>query len=306
MYDILNRLMDTPSGSGAEEKIALFLQKEIGKYFDETYFDNAKNLVFHKKGKGENIMFCTSLDTDSVVATSVEDGSANVYITGNISAQTCSQRLITFEGGAKGLLICKADANKGASETFVELLSNQPDIAVGEKGFFDADFASLGDDIYAGFGLCAKLCILSMILSAKNIANTDKNVYFVFTVQSKLGFRSSMQAANTVKPDKAYVIGASEGQFGKILIRVLDKSFTASKVLVDKVQEVAKKCSVEYCLVAKPEQISQCSKIASANDSCLVCQIDLPAKYCDTVRECARLCDAENMANIIEQLILAD
>lgn len=304
MQKILESLIYTPSVAGVETKMALLLQSLIGECFDETYYDNANNLVFHKQGKGEKIMLCTCLDTPGIIVTGVEEQKVHIAPLGSLEPTSSNQRTVRFENGAIGLLHCeKVTSDTKLCDFTVELFDKSKTVEVGEKGVFDADFVSLSKSVFAGFGLAGKACVLSLIEAAKSMSGSDKDIYFVFCSQTSLGFRSSAPASNTVKPDVVYAIGTQKASFGKLFIRVFDKSFTADGELVRNAEKAMKDVGAEYALSAKAELVSQCSKIAGTQKGCAVCQLDMPVKYHNTSRECISLEDVSDMAKVILQLL---
>lgn len=304
MKKIMEKLVNAPSVSGSEEKMALLLQELMEKYFDEVYTDNAKNLVFHKRGEGQKVMFCACLDTPGVIVTSVENSNISIAPLGDTDVFSSSLRAVRFENGAVGLLHCeKISQDTKISDFTVEIFDKSKMVNLGEKGYFEADFVALSDNIFAGFGLSQKICAATLVQAAKSISTTKKDVYFVFCTQTSLGFRSSAAAANTVKPDVVYVLATQKASFGKLLIRVLDKSFTSDSKLVNMAKTAMEETGVEYALSANKELVSQAPKLQAAEKGCEVCQLDLPVKYHGTCRECVSLDDAFNMSKVILQLL---
>ena len=135
MQKILESLIYTPSVAGVETKMALLLQSLIGECFDETYYDNANNLVFHKQGKGEKIMLCTCLDTPGIIVTGVEEQKVHIAPLGSLEPTSSNQRTVRFENGAIGLLHCeKVTCDTKLCDFTVELFDKSRTVEVGEKG----------------------------------------------------------------------------------------------------------------------------------------------------------------------------
>ena len=110
MYDILKKLIATPSISGRESKLAQMLSEMIAPFVDESRVDAMGNLIACRRGTAgkdaKKLLLCAHMDEIGLVATAIEDnGYIRIAPIGGINFVSAAYCKVVFENGTKGVLV---------------------------------------------------------------------------------------------------------------------------------------------------------------------------------------------------------
>ncbi len=284
------KLLDaSPATSGDEKNRFAVIKEKIGKYFDEDRSDNFGNLIFRKGNGGKKIMICVGADDYGVIATHCDGGKVSISPLGDIKPYTCTHRLVKFSGGAMGVLAASSiNESSKVSDFSVELFNKDEVVESGEKGYFCSPTEVIQDKkshVITGTNISVKCAVATLMVLAESFESSENEIYFAFLAQDKLGHRGACCVAGEIMPDEVYVIGCAESSEREIMLRVLDKSYTADSLLLENIEGRLDELSLPYKRYVSGDKASAAGKLCTVGKGCRICQIDLPIKNFGTCQE---------------------
>ncbi len=261
MINYLKELIKIQSVSGREEKISSYIREKIGKYFDECTTDALGNLICHKKGEGEKIMFCAHMDEIGFIVTAVdENGFVHFAPVGGINFTAAAYSEVVFESGLSGIIVPEAGVKD-------ELKAEKFAVDIGAKNKKEAEKLVKCGDTFAiapkfmrlkGSKICGrpfddKIACAILMSAAEMSADFKGDIYFVFSTQEEVGLRGSRTAAFAIAPDVGIaldVTATGDGYKSKPMevtlgggaaIKIKDTSVICDARLVERLGNLAKK-----------------------------------------------------------------
>ncbi|MCY6485910.1 peptidase M42 [Clostridium aestuarii] len=316
---LLERLLDTFSVSGREQKVREVIKEELNSMASpfEIKEDKMGNLIV-KLGSGDTkVMLCTSMDNSGVMATFIEDnGLIRVSPVGDFSYETLVGNFARFENGVLGR-IGSAKDKPSENDLFIDIgvssrqealkKVNEGDIAefIGNK--LEVENKIIASNLHNKLGCYALLQII------KELESTDKELYFVFTAEDKVGYRGARAAAFEIKPDMCIVIGSIKtgdtiGAKGKIKVEggpvtsIFDKGLVIDHEIKENIEKAAEKLNIklQYSIDDGKNQGGLIHKEVGGIKTGM---IGIPCRYKDTIGEMISLKDVEDTVKLIKKLI---
>lgn len=322
MLNYLKKLIGIQSVSGREGRISEYIKGEIGEYFDECYTDALGNLICHKKGEGEKIMFCAHMDEIGFIVTTVDDGGfVHFAPVGGINFTAAAFSEVVFESGLRGILVPEAGAKD-------DLKAEKFAVDIGAKNKKEAEKLVKCGDTFAvapkymrlrGGNICGrpfddKIACAILMSAAKNSADFKGDVYFVFSVQEEVGLRGSRVAAFAIAPDvgialdvtatgdgyKAKPMEVSLG--GGAAIKIKDSSVICDAKLVERMRDTAEREDIKYQLEVLTAGGTDTASMQLAGAGCKAGCISIPTRYIHSAVETVRISDAEAAEKLVVAL----
>lgn len=319
MRELLEKLVAIPSVSGYETKMREFIENELSDVFDEIKTDALGNIVLHKKGNGVKRVFMTHMDCDGLIATYFDGERVNIAPLGNIKAQFAAYRRITFVTGHKALLL---PPSSYSSETkisdFTANLGGEPEQAIpqGTKAYFEDSLLCLSGDFVSAGTLSSRLGIACLIKAAKSADFYDSDVYFIFTVQERLGGRGAGAALYPIEADEVYNIraaalsrtgcGKNAGVGAGLALNFMSKGFSPDGELTEKVCDICTRNGIDFERFSDAETVSDAMTASKSNKGCRTVEICIPVDNIGSPAETAKLSDAQCVVNAVRALLKAN
>ncbi len=316
MKELLNKLVAIPSVSGSEEQMREFIKGELSDVFDEIKTDSLGNLICHKIGSGTRRVFMTHMDCEGFICTHADGDTVRVAPLGNIKAQFAAYRRIIFETGENALLIPPASYSSDTRiSDFNAVLGAEPEnqIPQGAKAHFADSIVPLSGDYISAGTLSSRLGIACLIKAAKTAEFFEGDVYFIFTVQERLGGRGASAAMYPIDADEIYNVRAAgfgktndkqkAGVGGGMAVNVMGKGFTSDSTLVDRVVSTCEKNVVEFARFSDADFISDAMTACKSKLGCKIVEICIPVDNIGSATELAKLSDAECAANAVAAMV---
>lgn len=262
--ELLKKLTECNSVSGAEKEIRELIKSEVEDYADEIKEDALGNLIVRKKGNGKKIMLAAHMDEIGVMVTFVDDkGFLRFAPVGGLYVKDLSGRRVIFKNGTVGVV--------GLEETAGERTIKKMFIDIGAKDKEDAlKYVNIGDtacfcgEFYERDGKVISKALDNragcyvLIEALKNCPKTENDLYFVFTTQEEVGLRGAKTSAFGIMPDFALAVDVTdtgdlpesevmEVSLGKgAAVKVMDSSVMCSCEVRSVLIELAKKNNIPY------------------------------------------------------------
>ena len=320
MRNYLEALVNIPSVSGREGKIAEYISREMKPYFDTVETDALGNLICHKAGEGKKLLFCAHMDEIGFIATFIEeDGYIRFAPIGGINFHAAAYSKVVFENGAVGVILpedqvkpadYKADAfvvDIGASDReAAEALVKIGDCFALESRIFD-----LSGGRVAGRPLDDKLGCAILMAAAKESAAFQNDVTFVFTVQEEVGIRGARTAAFGAAPDYGIaldVTGTGDVKGAKPMavslgkgaaIKIKDNSAICDPTLVEKLRTLAEAQNIPYQNEILLYGGTDAAGLQSAGAGCRAGCISIPSRYVHSGVEMVDWTDVEAVLALV-------
>lgn len=207
--ELLKKLLTTYSPSGSEDKIRDIIKSEVESYVDEVRVDNLGNLICRKKGAGKKVMIAAHMDQIGLMITDIEkEGFLRFTNIGGISPLMSYGQKVIFSDDTVGVIYAeeKKDLSKiKLKDMYIDIGADTKEEAmekvnVGDSCVYYSDYVENDKRVISG-ALDNRIGCYIAIEAIKNLAKTDKDIYFVFTVQEELGLRGAKTAAYAIEPD---------------------------------------------------------------------------------------------------------
>ncbi|WP_032123175.1 M42 family metallopeptidase [Clostridium amazonitimonense] len=331
MDALLNRLINAFGVSGHEDEVKKVIEKEVKSMGFDCEEDKMGNLIVYlteTPGTKDKLMFCAHMDSMGVIANYIDDkGFVRVGALGDFEAANMINNFVTFENGTLGR-ICSAKKDAGIEDLFIDLgVKNREEalalIKEGNVAKFNGAVLEIGDNLVAPYmdnriGCYILLKVLENLAeNIKNhenyLENLNREYYFVFSTQNKLGGRGARAAAYHIEPDYSIVIDAEiagdypggnsnisleEGPSIKIIDRTLVVHHKAKEILEKSAQESDIK--VQYSV---GEEGTDGATIHKERSGVKTAVLSVPCRYIHTNEEMINIQDIKNSIKLILGLI---
>lgn len=330
MYNLMKKLIKSPSVSGRERSVGEIIKNEISQHVDNVYYDNLGNLIAYKKGSAENakkLMLAAHMDEIGFIVTHIEDnGFIRVSQIGGINWGASAYGNILFDNGIKGILVPEANVSANewnAGKVVIDIGAfNKKDaeskIKIGDTAVYEPRLDRLMHRRISGHPMDDKIgcaVMIKALVSAENIAN---DTYFVFTVQEEVGLRGSKTSAYGIMPDWAValdVTGTGDTQGAKPMavklgdgaaIKIKDASVICDSVVVELLKKLAKDNKIKHQMEILESGGTDTASMQLSGSGTLACCISIPTRYIHSGVETIDLNDADACAALTSALLAYD
>lgn len=323
--ELLNKLTQINSPSGNESKICDFIEKEIKNYVDEIYRDNLGNLIAHKKGNGDRVMFDAHTDEIGVIAMFIED---NGYIRfsnlGGVSAYNALYQRVVFLNGVEGVVSLDASRDDimktlKLSDLYIDIGAKNKEeaeekISIGDVAAFVGAFSNLGEKIVSK-ALDDRVGCYCLIRTIKEIKSNKNDLYFVFAASEELGLRGAKVAAQSINPRFAVALDVTStgDTLGKCkmavklgqgaAIKVKDNSILCHPYIKSLMIKVCEENDIPYQMEILEAGGTDAGAIHLSCGGVATGAISIPTRYIHSPAEMADKKDIEAVIAICKKLI---
>ena len=308
--------------SGREDAVRETIAGIAGAYIDDITTDALGNLICRKKGSGKKVLFAAHMDSIGVVATYIDDkGFIRFSQVGGLFKGDLINIVVRFANGTRGVISYEEKT------PFKELTMPNLFIDIGAKDRADAesmvqvgDFAVFGaprfeqNGVLCGPYLDNRIGCVTLLLAMEQLAGaeTENDLYFVFTAQEEVGLRGAGTAAFAVEPDVAIAVDVTDTgdlperktpmavDMGKgPAIKVMDRSVLFTPAVCAALEQAAKDCGV-----ATQREILQfggtdTAALQKARAGVQAGAVSIPTRYIHSPSEMCAARDVEDAAKLL-------
>jgi endoglucanase len=227
MLERFQKLVETPGGSGFEEKVIEFVSAELKKNLSDVSIDPMGNVI-GKIGKGRrSVMVCVHTDEMCLLVKYIDprgyiffdlNGMFDERVLLSTKVDICSDKgIYTGVVGVKNRHLMTAEDLKrpiSVSELWIDVGAESVEevrawgIEIGDPIVYHPHFQSIGKDTIISKSIdnragCAILIDLAERMKKEKV---DYQLFLVAAVQEEVGSRGAKVAAQALEPDMAIVV----------------------------------------------------------------------------------------------------
>lgn len=221
MDKLLKDIVEVFAVSGHENKAAEFIKQQLEDAECEIKEDKLGNVIV-KRGSGEKkVMISANMDVKGLIAYYIEeDGKVRIHNLGDIEAESVVNKTVEFESGIAGEVVSEVKKNHEFRDLYVELGFKTRKAALeyvkeGDVACFKGNTYEEDDNIVSP-NLSNRIGCYIMLNLIKDICDSDKELYFVFSAQGQLGARGARAAAFDIKPDLCFALNTENEKYVKV------------------------------------------------------------------------------------------
>lgn len=329
MDKLLESLLSAFGVSGHEEEVREVIIEELNRLEAHHEIDKMGNVIV-KMGKKseveeERLMITAHMDTMGVIVTYIDDkGFARVGKVGDFKEAAMINTIVEFENGNSGR-VCSTKDDPKIDDLYIDLgVSTREEalelIEEGDVAVFTSNIIEERNNIIAPF-LENRVGCYMMIKVIENLANNreilndlDKELFFVFSTQNKVGSRGVRAAAYSINPMYSIVIDGEEasdnlggkGNFklgGGLGIKFMDRTLIMHHEVKEMLEEAFSKADKKPHYIFS-EKGGDGATIHKEGNGIKTGTIVYPVRYKDTNLEMISVKDIQEGIEILNKVIL--
>lgn len=330
MVNILEKLVNAVSVSGAEEEAANVIRELIADCADEIKTDALGNLIAVKKsGKtdAKKIMLAAHMDEIGYIVTFIEDnGFIKVNPVGGIHWTAVAYGEILFQNGIRGILVPenKVSPNEYRSDKFYidigakDKTDAETKVQIGDTCTLAPKIIKLMNNRIAAAKLdnkiaCAVLIRVLLDMKEKNIISDilHNDLFFVFTAQEEVGLRGARTAAQYIMPDYSIALdvtgtGDTPESYpmstkidGGAAVKLMDSSVICHKDMINLLMKTAKENNIKYQSEILIAGGTDTAVMQSAGAGSIAGALSIPTRY---IHSGVELCSMDDVQACVDLL----
>lgn len=339
LKDILHKMLLTASPSGSEEQITALFAEQLCPYVDEVTTDANGNCIAHKKGTGPKIMLMAHADEIGLMISYIDDrGFLYFNQIGGIDTNILPGLHVIIQGkngpvtgiiGKKPIhLQNEKEAGKPLSpeDLWIDIAATDKKTAltkvqIGDVATFEPNAQLLDNDIILSKSLDDKIGLAVLVGVAKSLKNveTDKDVFFVASVQEELGARGAQMVSGAILPEIGIAIDVTHATDYPSMSPVADGDIklgngpviplgpNMTKGINQSLTAIAETHQIPYQVeaIAKPTG-TDARMIQVAGHGIKTGLISIPCRYMHTPGEMVSLSDTEQAIMLLSEYLKRD
>lgn len=282
--------------------------------------DPLGNLIAHAgREGGRRVMVSVPIDAPGFLVTFIDkDGMLHISALGSPAISTLSYRSVRSQSGLLGIIVPKKDDKISSDdELLIDIGAEsraeaERSAAIGDVFELVCEPALLGRNSLVAVAAGARACASALLDAAPRIADTDCELYLVFTTQSRVGFRGAKVAASAINPEIAISLapicfnGKNNGGQDAVLpgdgiiALTRDGQTIADGKLYSK---VAGRSKIAERVARDP--LTDVSVIDTSALGCATLSLGLPITHPSTPEEKVNVRDVALAADVITDLVLS-
>lgn len=330
-YELLYKLLETPSPSGNELTIQKLVVKEMNGISDKVYYQENLNVINAINVESDvKILLSGHIDEISLVIEKVNtDGTCKVTRNGGINPYAYAAHhvnVVTKNGLVPGVFGYVANMKKGgleASDLVLDLGTYSKEetlklVSVGDAVVHSSDYRLLNKNILSARALDDRLgaFICLEVLKRVKERKTSNGVYVSTTVGEETTGRGAMSAANLINPTCALIVDVTyandvnhlEHCIGEVALNkgpVLTIGSLMNKVMHEKMLKLSEKLgiSVQYDINTS-RTYTDTDNIFSRFNGIPCYLVSIPLRYMHSSVEVCDLRDVEKIIELFTEFIL--
>ena len=322
VFDLWNEVGGAFGPSGREDAVREAIAAIAGEYIDDITTDALGNLICRKKGAGKKLLFAAHMDSIGVVATWIDDkGFIRFSQVGGLFKGDLINITVRFANGTRGVISYEEKT------PFKDLTMDNLFIDIGAKDKADAEqYVQIGDfavfeaprfeqnGVLCGPYLDNRIGCVTLLLAMEQLAEaeTENDLYFVFTSQEEVGLRGAGAAAFSVEPDIAIAVDVTDTgdlperktpmavDMGKgPAVKVMDRSVICTPAVCAALEQAGADCGV-----ATQREILQfggtdTAALQKTRAGVQVGAVSIPTRYIHSPSEMCAVSDVEGAAKLL-------
>ena len=342
--EFLNKLLETPSPSGNEQKIQSVVKRRMSKYSDDISIDVHGNLtaVYNPKGK-VRVMLAGHCDQIGLMVSHIDErgylwvkqvGGINPIVTAgaNVVVYTESGEVDGVIGYKPLHLIPSNErgGNLDLSKLWIDIGAKdgaeaRKIVSIGDYVTYRLGVTKLANNMIASPGCDNRTGLFVCMEALKIVASKVKSkktfpvaLFAVSTVQEELGLRGARTAAYGIDPHVGIAVdvnhatdnpGADAKEVGVMKLGlgpVIQRGPNINQPLERLLKATAKKKKIPHQIIAAPAATgTDANAMQISRAGIATALISIPNRYMHTQVEVVHLGDLENSAKLIAETILS-
>lgn len=328
VFELWNEVGGAFGPSGREEAVREAIAAIAGAYIDDITTDALGNLICRKKGSGKKVLFAAHMDSIGVVATYIDEkGFIRFSQIGGLFKGDLINITVRFANGTRGVISYEEKTpfkDLTLDNLFIDIGAKdraqaETMVQVGDFAVFDAPrFEQNG--VLCGPYLDNRIGCVTLLLAMEQLADaqTDNDLYFVFTAQEEVGLRGAGAAAFAAEPDVAIAVDVTDTgdlperktpmavDMGKgPAVKVMDRSVICTPAVCAALEQAAKDCGI-----ATQREILQfggtdTSALQKARAGVQAGAVSIPTRYIHSPSEMCAVGDVEDAAKLLARFAVA-
>ena len=325
MVDILRKLTDAVSVSGAEEDVSNVIRELIKGCADEIENDTLGSLIAVKKsGKtgAKKIMMAAHMDEIGFMVTFIEDsGFLKVAPVGGINWAAAAYGEILFKSGLRGIIVPegKTSPNEYSSaKIYIDIGAKdkadaETKVKIGDACTVAPKVIELMNNRIAASKLDNKIAcavLIQALLEMKDV-KPGCDLYFVFTAQEEVGLRGARTAAQAIMPDYSIAVDVTgtgdtpectpmASKLGAgAAVKIMDSSVICHKDMVNLLMKTAHEKNIAYQSEILVGGGTDTAVMQSAGSGSIAGAISIPSRYIHSGVEMCSMDDARACVDLL-------
>ena len=303
VFDLWNEVGGAFGPSGREDAVREAIAAIAGEYIDDITTDALGNLICRKKGSGRKLLFAAHMDSIGVVASWIDEkGFIRFSQVGGLFKGDLINITVRFANGTRGVISYEEKT------PFKDLTMDNLFIDIGAKDKADAEqYVQIGDfavfeaprfeqnGVLCGPYLDNRIGCVTLLLAMEQLAEaeTENDLYFVFTSQEEVGLRGAGAAAFSVEPDIAIAVDVTDTG------EVMDRSVICTPAVCAALEQAGADCGV-----ATQREILQfggtdTAALQKTRAGVQVGAVSIPTRYIHSPSEMCAVSDVEGAAKLL-------
>ena len=320
MMKVFAELSSAFGPAGAEKDIADLIESLAAPYCDEIRRDTLGNLICRKKGSGPRVMFSAHMDSIGLVATHIDEkGFIRVGAIGGVNPVNVLYAPVRFRNGTCGVVGADQGTDPAKlkmSEIFIDIGASDREeaaklVRIGDVAVYNTSAVQAGCRVIAPYTDDRIACLVQLI-AMEQLAGSDNDLYFVFSVQEELGLRCAKTAAWGVDPDYGIAIDvtvaddqpgskhmASSVMGGGAAVKVMDASVICHPTMVSELMSLAEEKGIKAQRDVIRAGGTDAGAIHQTRAGVITGGISIPCRYIHTPCEMVDLNDVQACADLV-------
>lgn len=312
MDKLLSNLINAFGVSGNEENVRKIIKEELKDIQCIINEDKLGNLII-KLGEGhEKMMFCAHMDSIGFIVSFIEEsGLIRVEKIGDFSSSDVIHNPIRFENGTIGKLYLSRE------QLFIDIGIKGRDnvlklIKEGDTACLMGSCLKVAEENIMSPNLDNRIGCYILLRLIKELKNTNKELYFVFSTQNELGGRGARAASHTISPDYCVVVDLEESgdtiekknniKLGKgPIIKVMDKTLIMHEDIKKMLEESAQKLELKVQYIVSNSK-SDGGTIHKEGLGIKTGELSIPCRYKHCSSEMINIRDIEDSIKLLKEL----
>ena len=315
--ELLNKLTQTDGVSGDEGEIRAVIEEYAKKLGYEIETDALGNLIAKKGGNGKKIMIASHMDEIGIIVTFIDEkGFLRFSNIGGLNTKNLVNLKVRFKNGVIGVIGCDDEETEKLkiSNLFIDIGAKDEKeaskmVSIGDRAAFVGDMYVNGKTVVSK-ALDNRIGCFAALRAMEKV-NTDKDLYFVFTVQEEVGLRGAKGSAFEINPDYAIAVDVTDtGDTlgaavmavklgGGAAIKVMDRSVLCDAQIRSTMIDVAKKNGIPYQLEIMTDGGTDAGALHLTRSGVKTGGISVPTRYIHSPSEMADMNDVEACVELL-------
>lgn len=339
LREFLNNILQLSSPSGSEESVTKSFGDYVSTFVDEVSYDVYGNCIAHKIGNGEKVMLVAHADEIGLIIRYIDDNGFLYFDElGAIDTSILPGQKVRISGvrgdvvgviGKKPIHLQDKDSgNKelNPEDLWIDIAACDKKealnkVMIGSTGTLVSEPLLLSNDIVVSRAMDDKigLMVLAGVAQALSKIQTDKDIYFVASVQEELGARGVQTVTQRILPDVGIAIDVTHATDYPSMSKVKDGDIALNKgVVIPLGPNMHKELSERFMSITQEKHIPHQVEVfarPTGSDARTIQQvgtgiktglISIPCRYMHTSNEMVSLKDAESTIQLLSYYLQAN